>query len=243
MNQIKQTDDIKQLGSILSVWAHPDDESFSCAGLMAAAIQNGQKVACVTATKGEKGVQDASRWPAEQLGETRAEEMHQALDIIGCHNHNWLGYQDGHCHKVAVEEAAAKIKSLIDKYQPDTILTFGPDGMTGHPDHQSVSRWVDVAVKGTDIRVYHSVEEEDRYNQFMVEADKQFNIYFNIDKPPVFIEADCDIAYSLPPDILFKKRLALKAMPSQTERMFKQVPSDMINAMLAQECFVLAKHN
>src|SRR5947207_1873194 len=107
MQQIKTSDDIKQLGTILSVWAHPDDESFSCAGIMAAAIQNGQSVACITATKGEDGVQDESRWPAEQLGEIRAHEMDEALDILGCHNHNWLGYHDGRCQEISADEAVA----------------------------------------------------------------------------------------------------------------------------------------
>lgn len=241
MQQIKTADDIRQLGTILSVWAHPDDESFSCAGIMATAIKNGQKVICVTANRGELGVQDESRWPANRLGQIREEEMDEALEILGVKDHIWLDYLDGQCQEVPLLEAASRIVSAIQQHLPNTILTFGPDGMTGHPDHQSVSRWVSEAVKGTDIKVYHSVEEENRYNQFMVEADKRFNIYFNIDKPPVFTQSRCDIAYSLSPDILFQKRLALKAMPSQTERMFKHTPSDMMNAMLAQECFVLAK--
>jgi LmbE family N-acetylglucosaminyl deacetylase len=38
--------DVKELGSILGVWAHPDDEAYLTGGLMAAAIANGQPVAC-----------------------------------------------------------------------------------------------------------------------------------------------------------------------------------------------------
>ncbi len=241
MNQIKTTDDIKKLGTILCVWAHPDDESFSCAGIMAAAIENGQKVACITATKGEAGVQDPNRWPADKLAEIREHEMKEAMDLIGCNHHHWLGYHDGHCQEVPKEEAIAKIRQFIKDLKPDTILTFGPDGMTGHPDHQTVSLWAKAAAKDTNIKVYHAVEEKDRYERYMVEADKKFNIYFNIDKPPVYDEAKCDIAFRLPPPILFKKRLALKAQHSQTERMFKDTPSDMMNAMIALETFILAK--
>ena len=240
MQQIKNTSDIKQLGTILSVWAHPDDESFSCAGIMAAAVKNGQKVICITANRGELGVQDEKRWPANRLAQIREEEMDQALEILGVKEHIWLDYTDGKCQNTPLLEGASRIVSAIKQHRPDAILTFGPDGMTGHPDHQSVSRWVTEAVKGKEIKVYHTVEEKDRYNRFMVEADKKFDIYFNIDKPPVFVESRCDIAYSLSPEILFQKRLALKAMPSQTERMFKNTASDMMNAMLAQECFVLA---
>src|SRR4249919_2707816 len=50
-------------GTILSVWAHPDDETYLAAGLMAAAVQAGQRVVCVTATRGELGSTDPDRWP------------------------------------------------------------------------------------------------------------------------------------------------------------------------------------
>ncbi len=241
MGQIKTVQDIKKLGTILSVWAHPDDESFSCAGIMAAAVTNGQKVVCVTATKGELGVQDESRWPADQLGDIRAKEMKNSLKALGIENHHWLDYKDGDCNCVPATEAIAKLKELIRMYRPDSILTFGPDGMTGHTDHQAVSAWVDQVVQGTDVQVYHSVEEEQRYIEHMVEADKKFNIYFNIDKPPVLPVQNCDIAFSLSDDQLSKKCSSLKCMPSQTERMFQSIPADTMNAMLAIECFVRAE--
>jgi LmbE family N-acetylglucosaminyl deacetylase len=37
-------------GTILSIWAHPDDETYLAGGVMAAASANGQRVVCVTAT-------------------------------------------------------------------------------------------------------------------------------------------------------------------------------------------------
>ena len=60
-------DDIRELGTILSVWAHPDDEAYLCGGIMAMATAAGSRVVCVTATRGELGVTDALRWPPEQL--------------------------------------------------------------------------------------------------------------------------------------------------------------------------------
>jgi LmbE family N-acetylglucosaminyl deacetylase len=240
MSRITSPDDIKKLGTIMSIWAHPDDESFTSAGIMATAIKNGQKVICITATKGEAGVQDESRWPADQLGDIRAKEMKAALEKIGIKHHYWLHYQDGLCNCVQTQEAVSKIKELIKKHQPDTILTFGPDGITGHPDHQTVSMWVDRATVGTDIMVYHTVEEEDHYHKYMVEADKKFDIYFNIDKPPTKKAKDCDIAYKLPEQVIGQKYSALKAMPSQTEAMIKNTPADMMKSMLCLECFVTA---
>jgi LmbE family N-acetylglucosaminyl deacetylase len=230
---------ISELGTILSVWAHPDDESYACAGIMATAVENGQKVICVTATKGEKGVQDAKRWPPERLAEIRAEEMEEALDILGVQEHFWLGYKDGACKQVTFQEGAAKIRKFIDRYKPETILTFGPDGMTGHDDHRTVSHWVSEAVKGTHVTVYHAVQLRALYEE-MREADKAFNIFFNIDKPPLAEENDCDLLLCLPDETLIKKYHCLCAMPSQTGAMFSKFGQDTICKMVCSEAFVKA---
>lgn len=75
----------------------------------------------------------------------------------------------------------------------------------------------------------------------MVEADKRFNIYFNIDKPPVKKADQCDIAYKLTGQVLTCKCNALKAMPSQTEVMFTSMSDDFMDAMLGEEYFVKAR--
>lgn len=230
---------IKQLGTILSVWAHPDDESYSCAGIMAQAVDNGQKVICVTATKGEKGVQDPKRWPPEQLAEIRAAEMKAAMNILNVKEHFWLDYKDGECQSADSREAVAAIRHYIRKYEPQTILTFGPDGMTGHPDHCAVSLWVNMAAQGTDAQIYHAVELKSCYEQ-MLAADKQFDIFFNIDQPPLVEEDGADLMFGLDKDRLEQKYLTLKAMPSQTEAMFSKFDQDTICAMVCCEAFVKA---
>lgn len=238
--QLKTTDDIKQLGTILSVWAHPDDESWTAAGIMATAIENGQKVVCITATKGEQGIQDESRWPAAKLGEIRASELRAALDILGIKDHHWLGFADGGCKDAPTDEAVAQIKKYIDKYKPDTILTFGPEGFTGHDDHATVSKWVDEAVKDTKISVYQAVQPREEYEK-MLEADEKFNIFFNIDKPPLVEANECDLLFRLDVELLDKKFRCLNAMPSQTEAMFKHFGKDFICNMICSEAFVKAK--
>lgn len=209
---------------------------------MAAAIQNGQRVVCVTATKGEAGVQDENRWPTARLGEIRAREMQAALKVLGISEHHWLGYKDGACNTISDEEGAGRIKAFIKSVKPDTILTFGPDGMTGHTDHQSVSRWVGRAAEAGDAVVYHCVETEENYESYLKEADEKFNIYFNIDKPPLCDKKDCDIAFCLTRELLQKKCRALKAMPSQTEGMFNVMPQEFFGAALACECYLRARH-
>lgn len=233
--------DIARLGTVLSVWAHPDDESFLAAGIMATAVRNGQTVACITATKGEKGSQDETKWPPAALGQVRAREVAAALKIIGIKHHHWLGYRDGECEKVAAVEAVAKIKEFIEKYQPDSILTFGSDGWTGHPDHAAVSRWVGEAVKGLESApaIYHAVHTPEQYERIKP-ADEKVNIFFNIDKPPLLPPEKCTICYQLPPDICRLKRQALAAMPSQTETLLKLFDQKFLDNAFAAEAFVLA---
>ncbi len=232
--------DIGQLGTILSVWAHPDDESFCAAGILVAALNNGQKVACITATKGELGVQDESRWPADKLGDIRSKELEKALMILGINNHHWFDYQDGECRLVPDGEGAERVRQYIEKYNPDTIFTFGPDGLTGHPDHQAVSRWVSLATSGSDIDVYHVVQNKEAYENYMKDLDAQFNIYFNTDQPPIKSTEECDIALDLTPELAQTKYEALAAMPSQMERMLSAIPKEDFKNIFGSECFVRA---
>ena len=57
----------------------------------------------------------------------------------------WLGYRDGECAAVGAAVAVDRLCEVIDDVGPDTVLTFGTDGITGHPDHQAVSAWATAA--------------------------------------------------------------------------------------------------
>lgn len=236
----RSVDDIKILGTILSVWAHPDDESFLAAGIMAAATSNGQPVFCVTATRGEQGIVDESKWPSRELGKIRSRELKTALDIIGCVNHKWLGYKDGECAGHDALEATNKLKAIIEQVSPDTILTFGPDGWTGHSDHATISKWVLAATKGTDIVVYHATHTPEHYNKYLQPADEKLNIFFNIDMPLLFPKEKCDIYFELPPEILDKKYRALEACTSQTSKMFEAFSEQFLRGAFSDEAFVRA---
>ncbi len=110
--------------------------------------------------------------------------------------------------------------------------------MTGHTDHQAVSRWVSLGAKGTEINVYHAVENEEAYEKFLKDLDKLFNIYYKIDKPPVRHKGNCDIALCLTPELVRKKHAALSAMPSQTEGLLKTIAPHTIDEIFECECFV-----
>lgn len=232
--------DVTRLGIILSVWAHPDDESFLAAGMLAAAVQNGQTVVCVTATKGEKGVQDESRWPAAQLADIRTRELAASLQQLGITKHHWLKYYDGECAQVPREEAIQKIAALIAQYRPDSIVTFGPEGLTGHPDHQAISRWVDGAAADAAKKpaVFHAVYDPEQYARYLKPLDDRADIFFAIDKPPLVPAAECAIAFKLTDNLLDQKWRALAAQPSQMERLLKLIPDADRQGVFGSEYFV-----
>jgi LmbE family N-acetylglucosaminyl deacetylase len=233
---------IRQLGTILSIWAHPDDETFMAGGLLSMAATAGQQVLCVTATDGSLGVQDATKWPAETLGEVRQNELAAALDILGIKEHESLGYTDGTCSEIAESSVINRLVSIIDKYKPDTVVTFAPDGVTGHPDHQAVSRWSLLASDCSDCKptVYFATQTQDAYDSFWKLADEQLHIYFAT-KSPIFVDKEaCDIHLYLEPEFIQRKTGALKAMPSQYEKMFDVLGERGVEAAVSEEAFVLA---
>jgi LmbE family N-acetylglucosaminyl deacetylase len=133
------------LGTVLGVWAHPDDEAYLSAGLVAAARDAGARVVVATATYGERGTAEADRWPPARLAVVRRLELAASLAVVGVGEHHWLGFADGECAHTPARVGEAAVGRLIAEVEPDTIVTFGPDGMTGHPDHQAVSAWTTAA--------------------------------------------------------------------------------------------------
>ena len=235
---------IAKLGTILGLWAHPDDETWCAGGILAAAAANGQRVVCVTATRGEAGEQHDPLATSEPLGSVRERELRAALNVLGIREHHWLNYYDGQCHTVDDQEAAAHFQHIIEASKPDTILTFGPDGLTGHPDHQAVSRWTDLALHGAKLtktpNVFHKVESKEYYEQVGRKIGQRFNIYFMIDQPPLLSESQIDLAFRLPPELKAKKLQALGAQSSQMHHILSGLSQAELDDFAAFEGFRLA---
>jgi len=231
---------VKKLGTILGIWAHPDDETFSMGGLIACASANGQKVACVTATKGDAGkTSDPVRWPQENLADIRVKELKQALGILGNVDHYWLEYKDGCLCDCAVNRAVSQLESIIDNVRPDTIITFEPKGITGHSDHQTISNWAKKAAANKKVQIFGACEGEERFEDIGRELDEQYDIYFNIDKPFMISKHKADIYLKLSDGILDKKMDALEIQASQTGEMFSSKKSrDQIRRMAREEHFI-----
>ena len=79
--------------------------------------------------------------------------------MLGVRHHHCLGYPDGGLVDVDPGSAVARLTALIDQVQPDTIVTFGPDGFTGHPDHRAVGHWAtQAAAVHRSVRVLHAAK-------------------------------------------------------------------------------------
>ena len=113
----------------------------------------------MTATRGELGTADPATWPPERLGAERAVELADCLSILGVREHHWLGTATADAPRRTRRPRSTSWPSSIAQIRPDTVVTFGPDGMTGHPDHQTVSAWTGAAfaaAAGPGARLLHA---------------------------------------------------------------------------------------
>ena len=125
--------------TLLSVWAHPDDEAFGPAGLIRAAHEQGIRTVGVSATHGEGGkTGDPPRATTETLGAVRVAELHKSALIMGVDRIEVWEYPDGGLADVTPTILLKRVLALLEEEKPTIVLTFGPDGMYGHPDHIAI---------------------------------------------------------------------------------------------------------
>lgn len=234
--------DVAQFGSVLGIWAHPDDETFLSGGLMFDLARQGNSVQCVVATCGEAGVQDQLRWPADKLAAIRTHELTNALQLLGTNPPILWDYPDGGCADVDIQAPVNDIRDLIISLSPDSIITFAPDGLTGHSDHVTISRWVELALQGIDIKpkLWHAVHSKGHYDGAFMELDTRHNVYF-ARKDRVFPDESQCYIHELGPETFQKKIAALKIMPSQYEAFFKDMSDDLAKRAFGSEAFILQK--
>ncbi len=228
------------LGTILSIWAHPDDETYLSAGIMAAARDAGRRVVCASATAGELGTGDPDTWPPERLGQVRRWEAAAAMAVLGVAEHHVLGLPDGALPRHD-REGIAWVLRLIDLVEPDTILTFGADGMTYHPDHLAVHRWVTEAwhQRGCPGRLLYAATTTDHVARFR-EQYEAWDMYMSDERPTGFPAESLAVHVRLEGPLLDRKLTALRALSTQTSAVMALVDEATYAAQVAEECFVAA---
>ena len=126
------------------VVAHPDDDAYGVAALVALHRSDPEfRFFLVHATDGEGGsIAEGSGATRETLGEVRREEDRRAWRTLGLapYRHEWFGYPDGGLADVPYEELVDRVAAVLGAERPDVVATFGPDGITGHPDHITIGR-------------------------------------------------------------------------------------------------------
>ena len=123
---------------MLAILAHPDDESFAMGGTLAKYAHQGVQVILLCATRGEAGIHGVN---PKEAGEIRERELQKAAEHLGIEV-NFLGYQDGELAQIKPETLLETVACWMDLVQPQVVLTFGPDGVSGHPDHITISHIV-----------------------------------------------------------------------------------------------------
>lgn len=133
---------------LLCVLARPDDESLGLGGMLVKDASEGIETHLVTATRGERGCfGDESTYPGlDALSNGREAELLAAVRVLGMRRVDFLDYIDGELDQTNPNQAIAKIVGYLREVKPQVVISFGPDGGYGHPDHIAVSQFTAAAI-------------------------------------------------------------------------------------------------
>jgi LmbE family N-acetylglucosaminyl deacetylase len=165
--------------TLMTVHAHPDDETIGTGGTMAKAVRDGHRVVLVTGTRGELGEIVVKEMDTpdnhRRLAELRAAELESAMGVLGVTEWENLGYRDSGMMgepgnldprsywQADLDDAARRLVWLIRTHRPDVVTTYNSFGGYGHPDH---IRTHDVAV-----RAFPRAGDPTWYPEQIAEAD------------------------------------------------------------------------
>jgi mycothiol S-conjugate amidase len=131
----------QRIPCLMTIFAHPDDETFGMAGTIRRVTSAGHPVAVVCATRGEAGeIADPSLATKKMLGAVREGELRHAMASVGVGDVRFLDYIDGRLPEANPNEAVAKVVRHIREFKPDVVVTFPANGGYGHVDHMAIHR-------------------------------------------------------------------------------------------------------
>src|SRR5437773_6443916 len=137
---------------LMAVLAHPDDESLGVGGTLAKYASEGVDVFLLTATRGDAGryrghrpSDDEHPGPAA-LASIREHELRAAASVLGVRDVSLLEHGDQRLDSASPREVVEDIAGHLRRVRPDVVVTFGPDGAYGHPDHIAISQFTTAAI-------------------------------------------------------------------------------------------------
>lgn len=223
---------------LLGVWAHPDDECYLSAGLMARVIEAGGAVRIVCATSGELGTDDVDLMGSERFAHLRRQELAASLGVLGVHDVHVLAIPDGGCATQPDAPMVGVIDDHIATFGPDAVVTFGPDGITGHDDHRAVSRWATSATGGTDVELLYATMTRGFVRRHRARHDALGLFEECVDGRPHSVRTDAvALEVSLSQDELVRKRHALAHHGSQTDQLAAAIGEADYLTWWRNECF------
>ena len=211
--------------TILIVIAHPDDESFPMGGTLAKYSAAGVRVVLVSATRGEAGVPGLSTIEAARLRET---ELSAAAQVLGISRLEFLDYLDGEFNRADEEEVVGKLLRIIQEEKPDVLITFGLDGISGHPDHIATHRFTSAAFdrSGINGRLFYMLPSEATQQGCGIPPSQQ-----TVGGPVVSIDIS---------DYRLLKVRAMQCHASQNPP-YSGIPEEEAEKLTCHEYFVLAR--
>jgi LmbE family N-acetylglucosaminyl deacetylase len=254
--------------TLMAVHAHPDDEASSTGGVLAAYSDQGVRTVLVTCTNGEFGDGPAGLKPGEdghdtaEVAQTRLAELREAAKHLGVTDLELLGYHDSgmpeweyrnspdaFCN-VSLENVIDRIASLIEKYRPQVVITYDPDGAYQHPDHVHAARAGIGAVEKTGIpaKLYLTAMRRTEWQKIfealraagedVPEWELSEDERRQIEESEARITTEIDIR-----PVLDRKRDALMAHASQiTDSWFSKIPPDVVQSAFGREWFIRARN-
>jgi LmbE family N-acetylglucosaminyl deacetylase len=131
---------------LLGVFAHPDDETFCAGGTFARYAKDGAEIMVVSATRGQAGqIRDARVGTRRTIGAVRESELRLACERLGVAHVRCWDYPDGGLGEDDAAGLAGRVVQLIREFRPQVVISFGPEGAYGHPDHITISTAVTTA--------------------------------------------------------------------------------------------------
>ena len=135
------------MADVLALFAHPDDETFGPGGTIARLAAEGHRVHLISATRGEAGsIGESASMGREKLAAERTRELQDACRVLGVREPGFLDLPDSGLKDLPEEALLDPFVEAIRLVRPSLVLTFHPNGISGHDDHRTVTRRAQRAV-------------------------------------------------------------------------------------------------
>jgi len=249
--------------TLMAVHAHPDDEASSTGGALAKYASEGIRTVLVTCTNGELGDGPDGSKPGDPAHDEQLVVAHRRaelekscsllavsdLELLGYHDSGMMGWPQNDAPNAfwntPVDEAAARLGTLFEKYRPDVVATYDANGFYGHPDHIQAHRITVAAVEATGIprKLYFPVIPKSAMGAFAetlrsagVDPPQEAEDALDIGTPDELIAAYIDCTA-----FAETKFHALEAHSSQTDNtFFLQLGLELFTKIFAVEAYVRA---